>query len=219
MRIIKKIIAGTIQPVIAKKLQRTTYYKWKDITLRIPPGVFHPKYFFSTKYLLNYALQLQIENKSVFELGAGNGLLSIACAKKNAMVTASDISTKAIEALQENAKTNHVNIKIIHSDLFDAVDAQIFDFIFINPPYYAKTPRNEMEKAWYCGEDFEYFEKLFRQLNAYINQSSKVIMVLSEDCNLEKIFSIARGNNFNFTEIHTKKFYWERNYLFQITTS
>lgn len=219
MRIIKKIFAGTIQPVIAKKLQRTTFYKWKDITLRIPPGVFHPKYFFSTKYLLNYVLQLQLEKKSVLELGAGNGLLSIACAKKNAEVTASDISAKAIEALKENAKANYVSIKIIQSDLFDAIDAQVFDFIFINPPYYAKTPRNEMEKAWYCGENFEYFMKLFQQLRSYMAPETKVIMVLSEDCNLEKIFSIAKTNQFNFTEIHTKKFYWERNFLFQITNS
>ncbi|MBC8048304.1 MAG: methyltransferase [Fimbriimonadaceae bacterium] len=216
MQLLKKIFAVTLQPVIAKRIYRTSYYKWEDITLRIPAGVFHPKYFFSTKYLLQHVLQLPLENKKVFELGAGNGLLSIACAKRNAIVTSSDISKRVIDALQENAQTNQVKISTVESDLFDVIPKQHFDIIAINPPYYPKDAKNELEKAWYCGENFEYFEKLFFQLGEYVNATSKILMVLSEDCNLERIFSIAARNHFNFTQIHTRKFYWERNYIFEI---
>lgn len=216
MPLIKKIFAGTIQPIIAKKIYRTSYYKWKDITLRIPPGVFHPKYFFSTKYLLKYVLQLDIKNKNLLELGAGNGLISIACAKQGAKVTATDVSKRVIETLHENTKSNKAEITIIESDLFDQIPKQQFDIIAINPPYYPKTPKNELEKAWYCGEHFEYFEKLFYQLKLYLHGETILLMVLSEDCNLEKIFAIAKKNGFNFTLAQSKTFYWEKNFIFNI---
>ncbi|MFN0274521.1 MAG: methyltransferase [Chitinophagales bacterium] len=216
MQILKKIFAGTLQPIIAKRINKTSFYKWNDITLRIPAGVFHPKYFFSTKYLLNYVLQLPIAGKTFLELGAGSGLISIAAAKNNAHVTATDISKRVIHALFENATSNNVQIHITESDLFDAIPFHVFDLIAINPPYYPKYPKNELENAWYCGENFEYFEKLFQQIGNYVDINSKTLMVLSEDCNLERIFLIARKYNFTFIEVHTKKFYWERNYIFEL---
>lgn len=150
------------------------------------------------------------------ELGAGSGLISIACAKKNAEVTASDISSRVIDALKENSKSNNVSISIIQSDLFDKIPDDHFDLIAINPPYYPKEPRNELEMAWYCGTDFQYFEKLFSQLGNYIHVNTKTLMVLSEDCNLEKIFAIAKQNQINFKEIVNRKFWWEKNMIYEI---
>ncbi|MBC8172448.1 MAG: methyltransferase [Chitinophagales bacterium] len=212
---IKKIAAAFYQPVIAGKIHRTSFYKWNGIQLRIPPGVFHPKYFFSTKLLLRYVLQLDLQDKKFLELGAGNGLISIAAAKRGAIVTSSDVSKRAIKSLHENAQKNDVQIRIVESDLFDTLEGK-FDIIAINPPYYPKTPRNEFEAAWYCGEHFEYFEKLFMQLNEFTEPGALVLMVLSEDCKLDVFQTIAQKYNFIFREALRKRIMWEWNYIFQI---
>lgn len=216
MRIIKKIAQLFIQPVIRKRIHRTSIYNWKDITLHLPPGIFHPAYFFSTKFLLQYLLKIEVTGKTFLELGAGNGLISIAIAKRGVLVTSTDISTKVIEHLKENSRANNVDLTIIQSDLFDQVPEQLFSIIAINPPYYPKTPRNEFEQAWYCGENFEYFEKLFRELPNYHGDKSQVLMVLSEECDLKHIRSIAAKNGYDLNLREKKRIYWEMNYIFEI---
>ena len=91
-----------------------------------------------------------------------------------------------------------------------------FFIIAINPPYYPKTPRNEFEQAWYCGENFEYFEKLFLQLPKYHDVKSEVLMVLSEECDLSRIKNIAATNNYDLILKEKKRIYWEMNYIFEI---
>ena len=216
MRIIKKIAQLFIQPVIRKRIHRTSIYTWKDITLHLPPGIFHPAYFFSTKFLLQHLMKKDVGGRSFLELGAGNGLISISAAQRGALVSSSDISVKVIELLKENARSNKVELKVIHSDLFDNIDPQQFSIIAINPPYYPKTPRNEFEQAWYCGENFEYFEKLFLQLPKYHDVKSEVLMVLSEECDLSRIKNIAATNNYDLILKEKKRIYWEMNYIFEI---
>lgn len=216
MRIIKKIAQLFIQPVIRKRIHRTSIYTWKDITLHLPPGIFHPAYFFSTKFLLQHLMKKDVSGRSFLELGAGNGLISISAAKRGAHVSSSDISAKVIELLKENARSNNVELKVIHSDLFDNIAPQQFSIIAINPPYYPKAPRNEFEQAWYCGENFEYFEKLFLQLSKYHDVKSEVLMVLSEECDLSRIKNIAATNNYDLILKEKKRIYWEMNYIFEI---
>ena len=216
MRIIKKIAQLFIQPVIRKRIHRTSIYTWKDITLHLPPGIFHPAYFFSTKFLLQHLMKKDVTGSSFLELGAGNGLISISAAKRGAHVSSSDISVKVIDLLKENARSNNVELRVLHSDLFDNIAEQLFSIIAINPPYYPKTPRNEFEQAWYCGENFEYFEKLFLQLPNYHDVKSEVLMVLSEECDLSRIKNIAATNNYDLILKEKKRIYWEMNYIFEI---
>lgn len=216
MNILKKLSQWFIQPVIGKRIRRRSVYHYDGIELHLPPGVFHPAYFFSTKFLLQYIRSQNIEGKRLLELGAGNGLISFVAAKYGAVVTASDISSMAVQALRDNAAANQLSLTIIESDLFDAISDQPFDLIAINPPYYPETPRNAFEQAWYCGKDFEYFRKLFPQLFSRMHEA-KVLMVLSEECHIEQIRSLAREARLNLTVLVKKKIYWEWNYIFEIT--
>jgi len=143
-------------------------------------------------------------------------LISIYCAKQNAVVTASDISAIAIENIKLNALSNNVSINIIKSYLFDEIPKQDFDFVIINPPYFPKDPKNESESAWFCGSDFHYFKKLFSQLSNYKTSNSIVLMILSEDCDVSRIKSIAEENNFNFSLVFQKKVLWEENFIYRI---
>ncbi len=197
-------------------LSRPRNYTYQGITIKVLPGVFHPGLFFSTKVFIEYLATINLTNKKVLELGAGSGLISIFCSKQGAQVTASDINTVALEGIQENASLNAANVRVIFSDLFDNLEEMDFNYILINPPYYPRKPKNEEEQAWFCGEDFEYFYKLFKQLKNKHLIDCTILMILSEDCDIEKIKMISSQNQFSFQKILTKRVNSEQNYIFSI---
>lgn len=216
-KMLKRISYLLVVPISRLYLNSERKTIIENISMIIRPGVFHPSMFFSTKFLLQWLKKQSLNNVRVLELGAGSGLLSIYSAKQKAIVTATDISQQACLCIEENILLNKVNIKVYQSDLFMDIPWQQFDLILINPPYYPKNPVAENEYAWYCGEEFEYFEKLFFQIGRYMSNNSKTIMILSEDCNIDRIKSIALKNKFNWKLIVEKKIFFEENYLFEIT--
>jgi release factor glutamine methyltransferase len=168
--------------------------------------------------LLEFLNTLDIEDRQLLELGAGSGLISIYCSKKkNAKVTASDISSVAIRNIEKNAKLNNTEIRIVQSDLFDNLDGSNFDFIIINPPFYPKNPASESENAWYCGEDFQYFRKLFLQMNQQVKMSTVGYMIVSEDCQISKIRDIAQQHSFQLILKIEKMIWGEKNFIYEIT--
>ena len=123
-----------------------------------------------------------------------------------------------MDFLKKNASKNNLKLKIIHSDLFDNLKNQAFDYIIINPPYYPKTPNNIKEQAWFCGENFEYFKKLFGQLPNYLTSETSCYLILSQDCEIEKIKAIALKNAIAFELILEKRELVETNYIFRIAS-
>ena len=75
-------------------------------------------------------------------------------------------------------------------------------------------PNSVAENAWFCGENFEFFEKLFQEIPTYITQENEIYMILSEDCELEKIQMIALHNKITFDLITKKKIALECNFIF-----
>lgn len=196
-------------------------YNWHGLELLIKKGVFHPGLFYSTKFLLQVIRKENLTGKSFLELGAGSGLLSFYAASAGAVVTASDISRTAIEGLKINLRHlkvmgHKLQLNILQSDLFDSIPEQQFDYIVINPPYYPKKAGNEAELAWFCGENFEYFGKLFKGLGKYMQLNSKVFMSLSEDCNLDKIMQIASMYQLKLNLFRRKRIGGELNFIFQV---
>lgn len=204
-------------PIARWYLRKERQFSYENIKISVKPGVFHPGLFYSTKFLLSYLKSQVIAEKKLIEVGCGSGLISIWAAKQRADVTAIDISKTAIENTSVNAKRNHVTFSIIQSDLFSSVAQQNFDWIVINPPYYAKKVNTESELAWHCGENFEYFESLFQQLPKYSNNSTQTVMVLTKGCDLESIFSVGKKYGISFDLIHEKKVLFdEKDYLFRL---
>jgi len=214
--LVKYIMSTTYKPLLVKYLSKTRTYSYKGITLEVRPNVFHPGFFFSTKLLLRYIAKEHLSKKLFLELGAGSGMLSIYAAQRAARVTATDINPIAIECINANAERNSVELKTICSDVFDSIPTQEFDFILINPPYYKKNPLSFSDYAWYCGENGEYFQKLFSGLKNYIQHYSKILMVLCDGCDLEMIMKIAKENSFDMLCVRTEKTMIERNYIFKI---
>ena len=191
-------------------------FSFKEIRVRIEPGVFHPGLFISTRILLNFAEKLKLKDKFFLELGAGSGIISILAARKGANVYASDISSIAVENIKLNAISNKTQITVIKSDLFENIPEQQFDFIIVNPPYYQKDPETEEEYAWFCGSNYEFFTNLFSNMQHYINSNSKVFIILSEVCNIKKIKSIGESRGFKW-KIELEKSVWgEKNFIYSL---
>ncbi len=185
-------ILGKFQPLLYKAIK--WYYakpRWiekRGLKIRLYPTVFHPSFYLSTDIILDYLLNLDINEKSLLELGAGNGLVSLYLAKyKNCKVIATDINPNAIKGLQENSRTNQVNLKVIESDLFDRVPFEQLDYIIVNPPYYAGEISAVDEYAFYAGAQLEYFSKFFSQILPYLKRNTIIYMILSETAPLETI--------------------------------
>jgi release factor glutamine methyltransferase len=215
----KYLSSLVLVPLTQWYLRKERIFTYDKFSIVVFPGVFHPGLFHSTKFLLSYLESLKLKDKKFLELGCGSGLISIYAAHEGAEVTASDISKRAVENALVNATRNNVRINAFHSDLFTSHPSQRYDYIVINPPYYAKNPTNESEYAWYCGEGFNYFELLFTQLPSFIEPSSEIVMVLTSGCDLDTISSIARKNNFEFEMLRERNSLFDgKDFLYRIKT-
>lgn len=216
-KIFKRLASIILIPLMKWYLTRERTYSRAEVNVSVMPGVFHPGLFSSTNFLLEFLQEQDLKDKSFLELGCGTGLLSIVAAKKGARVTASDISSKAIENTRKNAEKNDAQIEVVESDLFIDLPSRAFDWIVINPPYYAKNPANEAELAWYCGENFEYFQKLFTQLKKFLHSESRSIMVLTLECELQQILFLGRKSGYQFDLIREKRAFFDgKNFLYRI---
>lgn len=126
----------------------------------------------------------QIKAK-VLDIGTGSGAIAITIQKEiGAVVTAVDISKKALEVAKENAKTLQADIEILQSDLFESLGEKKFDFIVSNPPYIESavieglSPEvrdNEPILALDGGEDgFEFYRKIISDAPSHLNKNGKL---------------------------------------------
>lgn len=216
-RILKPILGRVLPQLAGWYLRKPRKSRFQGVEVVVQPGVFHPGLFLSTRFMMRYLEQFPMLGSSFLEIGAGSGMISIWAAKRGANVTATDISEKAIENIISNAEINHVDMEVVHSDLFTDLPVIDFDFVVINPPYYPGQPETEAEFAWYCGPGFEYFHLLFQGLGAYCTEKTQVLMVLSEDCDLKRIEEIAAESDWNFEMVHSKTITGEKNFIFSIS--
>lgn len=215
-KIFKYLVAHTYKPLLVKYLSKTRTYVYQGIRLDIPPEVFHPAFFFSSKLLLRYISRQKLRQKSLLELGAGSGLISFFAARQGADVTATDINPVAIQFLRRNQQNNQIPLKVIHSDMFSEIPLQTFDIIAINPPYYKRKPETDADYAWYCGENGEYFEKLFKGLARYMHADSLVLLILCDACDLHMVYEMAERQLLQILCVQTKKNLLENNFILKI---
>jgi len=197
-------------------LRKPRRFSFKGMTLIIEPGVFHPGFFYSTRFLLGHIAGLDLQDKKVLELGCGSGLIALYAAGQNARVTASDISQTAVGALGINAASCKRSLSIVHSDLFAGLPRQEFDLIIVNPPYYKGVPASEAEYAWYCGPDLAYFRRLFAEAGSYMHAGSSIVMVLSEACDIAGIRTLAEAAGMRMEEVSAKQFLLEKNFIYHL---
>ena len=90
----------------------------------------------------------KLEPYNILDIGTGSGCIAIALAKNlpKVIVWALDVSKKAIEVAQNNAKLNQVNIQFLNKDILSLKSLPVkFDSIVSNPPYVRELEKNEIK--------------------------------------------------------------------------
>lgn len=220
MVLLKKLYIHFVYPFIAIYLKKKRNYSYDGFELCILPGVFHPKFFFSSKVLYKFIQSNTLKNTTCLEIGCGSGLLSMLMSRMGAKVTATDIQPSALECARLNFQKNGQQFNFTpilkKSNLFDSLKNERYDTIFINPPYFFAPITNDSELPWYCGEHGEYFERLFSEISNHTNPQGRVYMILADTCDIKRIEKIALKNGLTLNLKLSKKIWWEYNYIMQI---
>jgi 16S rRNA (guanine1207-N2)-methyltransferase len=91
---------------------------------------------FGTRLLIESFEMPNIEGK-VLDVGCGYGPIGLAVAKENParQVIMVDVNERAVELSKLNAKQNSItNVSVYQSNLFEAIENEIFSVILSNPP-------------------------------------------------------------------------------------
>ncbi|MBO4251424.1 MAG: peptide chain release factor N(5)-glutamine methyltransferase [Clostridia bacterium] len=140
-----------------------------------------------TELLVENALKVVDETKSVLDLCTGSGAIAVAISKETgATVYASDISLDALKLAQENEALNRAKIKFVLSDMFESFDDEKFDVIVSNPPYIKSDDVKGLQKeirdfepvmALDGGEDGLHFYRIIAE-NAknYLNEGGTLLL-------------------------------------------
>lgn len=162
-----------------------------------------------SELLVEKAIQYIKENnyKTALDLCTGSGCLAIAT-KLNTEIdmTASDISTKALNIAKENAKNLNAEIKFICSNMFEKIE-ESFDIIISNPPYIDSDEMKELELevinndphiALDGGEmGLKFYNIIHDHLRKHLNDNGMIIMEIGED---QKDLIVSLFNDFNLVE-------------------
>ena len=147
----------------------------------------------------------------ILDLCTGSGAIAISLKKfvPNADITAVDISEKALEIAQKNAKKLETKINFLKSDLFDKLDNKKFDIIVSNPPYIRKDEikklseevQKEPQIALDGGEDgLDFYRIITEQAINYLktgsflcfeigyNQKNDVIKIIEDEQNYKNTY-------------------------------
>lgn len=109
-----------------------------------------------TEELVSWIIEdVDKKETTILDIGTGSGCIAISLAKKlnNAVVSAIDISNKAIEVAKKNALINNVNVEYSSVDVLNFEDKLVlqdkwkskFDIIVSNPPYVRMQEKKLMQ--------------------------------------------------------------------------
>jgi len=145
----------------------------------------------------------------ILEIGTGSGAIAIALAseQKNAAITATDISEKALHVARENAQRNNVTDRIFFTqgDMFASLNDQQFDIIISNPPYisyhdFSLLPEGirhyEPHLALIAGNDgTEFHQQLIKEGLSHLHQGGWLIMEMGtgQGKTIQKYFEAAKS--------------------------
>lgn len=105
------------------------------LALAVSPAVLIPRP--DTELLVELAVDRLPRQGRLLDMGTGSGAIAVAVAhtRRDAAVTAVDVSDGALAVARRNAAAHAVQVHLVRSDWYGALVPQRFDMIVANPPY------------------------------------------------------------------------------------
>jgi ribosomal protein L3 glutamine methyltransferase len=129
------------------------------------------------------------EVESVLDLCTGSGCIAVACALAfpGARVDATDVSRAALEVAAENVRRHGVEdrVRLVESDLFDALGSRRYDLIVSNPPYVSEAEieafppehRHEPRLAFAAGRDgLDLVRRILDRAGAFLSATGVLVV-------------------------------------------
>ena len=204
------------------KITKTDVVRSFGFTLVVPPGVFHPNLYFSSKLLGEHVASLDLENLNVLDIGCGSGVLSLVAASKGACVTSVDINPQAVVATIENAKRNGLtdSITTYEGNLFEPITSGLkFDYILLNPPFYLGEAKSMSELAWKGGSDYFFMSEFSKHSPAFLKVSGKILMVLSSYMNIPHVLNFFTAQQFHLQQVRKRRTPFEQLSVYEASLS
>jgi release factor glutamine methyltransferase len=188
--------------------KRTRNVTVGDLRLTVPPTVFHPGIFVTSRMFANYIRCQTLQDLTVAEIGTGSGVLALSAACAGATkVVALDINPAAVAAAAANAAQNQLShiVEARLSDLLSAVAVdEYFDVIISSPPSFAGEPKDMADRAWHAGDGYRHLEGLFRQSYSRLTPNGKMLILLSSDSNIALFKEWATNVGFSWQQVAKK---------------
>ena len=185
-----------------------------DIKIIATSGIFAPdvKYTYSSQQSINYIKRVDLQNKSVLDMGCGTGVLGIHCIKAGIdQVIFSDVNEKAILNTRKNLKINNIRsrFEIINSDLFENIQGT-FDYIFANLPI-----SNELFRSQVKNTTQSIIDRFLVNCKNHLNSNGRVLLNWGSFEDVDYVIKCIKKNNLQFNIFEEKKLGMKW-YLFEI---
>lgn len=207
---IKKLIKGV-------PLQHITHQQeFMKMNFYVDENVLIPRP--DTEILVEEVIEIakKTNAKEILDLCTGSGAIAISLAKyiENSNITAVDISEKALNVAEKNAKTNLVQnqITFVKSDLFQSLPQEKYDIIVSNPPYIKKDVIETLDKdvrqepriALDGGTDgLDFYKKIIRQGYEFLKYKGYLCLEIGYDQKIDVIELIE--NEEKYIDTYSKK--------------
>jgi ribosomal protein L3 glutamine methyltransferase len=124
-----------------------------DLEFYVDERVIIPRSPFAELIDLRFKPWFKTAPARILDLCTGSGCMAIACAKAfpNARIDAVDLSTDALAVAQENVQRHACasQLRLFHSDLFEALSGQTYDLIISNPPYVSTAEMKSLPQEYH----------------------------------------------------------------------
>lgn len=157
---------------------------FRDLELDVDERVLIPRP--ETEELVDLVLKENSKaDLQILDIGTGSGAIAISLksARPDWHVTASDISSEALQLAKENSERKQVSLDFIESDVFNQISGK-FDVIISNPPYIAYDDEGEVgvnvlasepHLALFADEDgFAIYRRIIEGANTHLNENGKL---------------------------------------------
>lgn len=158
--------------------------------------------------LLATVAKRQITDGYVLEVGTGSGFVAKTIRQQTqASVIGSDINPHACEMADSDG------IDVVRTNLSEAFQENIFDWVLFNPPY---LPKNGNKDGWIwtalesADNGTRVTKKFVETVERVLNEQGRVLLVLSSKSETEQIREVAVESGFSIKVVDSTSLFFER---------